>query len=85
MCDRYVIKQGGANPLQALTGGIVSQSKGVYREVESEESDLAKRWPDEQKPQIRLLYWTRGHSDSKSNTCTESILVDAAGISGNVL
>lgn len=42
---------------------------------------MAKHWPDEQESHKRRLRWMRGQITSKSNTCTESAGVDAAGIS----
>jgi len=38
MCDRYGVKLGGESPLWALVRRTISEGKGVYREVESEES-----------------------------------------------
>ena len=39
-CDRYVVKLGGESPLRAQVRGTVREGKGVYREVESEESRI---------------------------------------------
>ena len=37
-CDWYVVKLGGESPLWTLVRRTISESKGVHREVESEES-----------------------------------------------
>ena len=39
-CDRYVAKLEGESPLRALVRRTVREGKGVYREVESEESRI---------------------------------------------
>ena len=40
VCDRYVAKLEGESPLRALVRRTVREGKGVYREVESEESRI---------------------------------------------
>ena len=40
VCDRYVVKLDGESPLRALVRRTVSEGKGVYREMESEESRI---------------------------------------------
>ena len=51
------------------------------REVFVGRKPMAKRWPDEQEPHTRRIHRMRGHISLKSKLCTESVYVDAAGIS----
>ena len=46
-CDRYVAILEGESPLRALVRRTVREGKGVYLEVESEESRIQNSWPDE--------------------------------------
>jgi hypothetical protein len=39
-CDRYVVTLEGESPLRALVRRTVREGKGVYREMESEESRI---------------------------------------------
>jgi len=45
---------------------------------------MPKRWPDEQESHTRRSCWMRRQISSKSDTCTESMDVYAAGISVKV-
>ena len=63
------------------TGGIVSHNgKGVHREEESEGSRRQSAGLTNRN-RMRQPRWMRGQIDSKSDTCTENVEVDAAGIS----
>jgi len=58
LCDRYVISLGGESPLWAPVRRTIREGKGVYREVESEESriqnaDLTNRKFDKQTAHMR--------------------------------
>jgi hypothetical protein len=73
-CDRYVVKLEGESPLRTLVRGTVSEGKGVYREIESEESriqnaDLTNRKRMRQEPyRMKMLM------NLKSNTYMEGLM-----------
>ena len=46
---------------------------------------MAKRWPDEQEAHMRQACWISRQLTMKSNTHTESMNVNATGISVNVI
>lgn len=52
-----------------------------HREVFVGRKLMAKHWPDEQEPYTRQSRWMRGPRTLKSKTCTESVVVYAAGMS----
>lgn len=52
-----------------------------HREVFVGRKLMAKHWPDEQEPYTRQSRWMRGPRTLKSQTCPESVVVYAAGIS----
>jgi hypothetical protein len=52
--------------------------------VESEGSRRQKRWLDEQKSHMRRASWMRRQISSKSDTCTESLSVNAAMVGKTV-
>ena len=55
-----------------------------HREVIVGRKPMAKHWPDEEESHKRRSRWMRGRRGPKSNTCTENVDVDAAGISVKV-
>ena len=61
--------------------GIVSRTaRGSVARRNLKRAARQSRWLGEQKSQMRHARWTRGLIYSKSNTCTESLYVYAAGI-----
>jgi hypothetical protein len=75
---------GGESPLRTRQGESLAGRQGCPPRGGIRRKPQAKRWPDEQKPHKRRQSWMRRLISSKSNTCTESYGVDAAGISGKV-
>ena len=55
-----------------------------YREVSVGRKPMAKHWPGEQEPHTRQSQRMRRHRTLKSDTCTEGVIVYAAGISVKV-
>jgi len=66
------------------TGGSVSRTARLPSWGVDWRKPQAKRWPDEQKSHMRRSCWMRRQLSLKSDTCTESMDVDAAGISVKV-
>jgi hypothetical protein len=75
---------GGESPLRTRQGESLAERQGCPSRGGIRRKPQAKRWPDEQKPHKRRQSWMRRQASSKSNTCTESFDVYAAGISGKV-
>ena len=67
--------------LLARQGEELAARQLRYREVSVWRKLMAKHWPDEQEPYTRQSRWMRGHRTLKSKTCTEGVVVYAAGIS----
>ncbi len=79
-CDRYVVKLEGESPLRALVRRTVREGKGVYREVESEESRIQNADLTNRKCiRGRRLFRTRVRMNPKSNTYPEGVSVYATG------
>ena len=67
--------------LLARQGEELAERQLRYREVSVGRKPMAKHWPDEQESHKRQSRWMRDPRSPKSKTCTESVDVDAAGIS----
>ncbi len=78
-CDRYVVKLEGESPLRALVRRTVREGKGVYREVESEESRIQNTDLTNRKCMRQRALRTRMRVNSKSNTYPEGVNVYATG------
>jgi hypothetical protein len=68
-------------------GGIISRTArvSVVRQNLKEAAGPAWRdWSDEQEAHTRRTRWMRRQISSKSNTCTESVVVDVTDISVKV-
>ena len=74
----------GESPLRPRQGESLAGRQGCPPRGGIRRKPQAKRWPDEQKSHTRRQDWVRRQMSSKPNTCTESLDVDAAGISGKV-
>jgi hypothetical protein len=74
----------GESPLRTRQGESLAERQGCPSQGGIRRKPQAKRWPDEQKPHKRRQGWMRRQRSSKSDTCTESFDVYAAGISGKV-
>jgi hypothetical protein len=72
---------GGESPLRTRQGESLAKRQGCPSRGGIWRKPKAKRWPDEQESHKRRQGWMRRQSSSKSDTCTESLDVDAAGIS----
>ena len=82
-CARHGNKLEGESPLLARRGEQLAEGKGAHREVGSEGS-----WRQNaalmNKNRIRRTWRISGPMTTKSNTLTETMGVDPAGISGKV-
>ena len=67
--------------LLAQQGEELAERQLRYREVSVGRKPMAKHWPDEQESHMRQSRRMRGPRSLKSKTCTEGVVVDAAGIS----
>jgi hypothetical protein len=74
----------GESPLRTRQGESLAERQGCPSRGGIRRKPQAKRWPDEQKPHKRRQGWMRRQRSSKSDTCTESLDVYAAGISVKV-
>ena len=74
----------GESPIRPRQGESLAGRQGCPSRGGIRRKPQAKRWPDEQKSHRRRQGWMRRQISSKSDTCTESLDVDAAGISGKV-
>jgi len=79
MCDRYVAKLEGENPLRALVRRTVREGKGVHRETESEESRIQNTDLTNRKCIKAGVLGMRVLMNPKSNTYSEGIDVFATG------
>ena len=70
--------------LLARQGEELAERQLRYREVNVGRKPMAKRWPDEQESHTRQSHRMRRHRTLKSKTCTEGVIVYAAGISVTV-
>ena len=75
---------GGVSPLQARQGELLAGRQGRPPRGGVRRKLQAKRWPDEQEPHKRRSCWMRRLTYPKSDTCTESMGVYAAGINVKV-
>jgi hypothetical protein len=89
-CSRFLCAPGrahsfeGESPLRTRQGESLAERQGCPSRGGIRRKPQAKRWPDEQKPHKRRQGWMRRQRSSKSDTCTESLDVYAAGISVKV-
>ena len=82
-CARHGNKLEGESPLLARRGEQLAEGKGVHREMESEGS-RKQNAALMNKNRIRRTRRMSRPMTTKSNTLTESVGVDSAGISGKV-
>ncbi len=80
-CLTVIIMKTDKSLLLTRQGEELAERQLRHREVCVGRKPMAKHWPDEQEPYTRQSRWMRGHRTLKSKTCTEGVVVYAAGIS----
>ena len=83
-CLTVIIMKIDKSLLLTRQGEELAERQLRHREVFVGRKLMAKHWPDEQEPYTRQSRWMRGPRILKSKTCTESVVVYAAGISVKV-
>ena len=80
-CLTVIIMKTDESLLLARQGEELAERQLRHREVCVGRKPMAKHWPDEQESHTRRSRWMREPRSPKSETCTERVVVDAAGIS----
>ena len=80
-CLTVIIMRTDESLLSTRQGEGLAEGQLRHREVTVGRKPMAKHWPDEQESHKRRSRWMRRQLSLKSDTCTESVSVYAAGIS----